>query len=198
MPSEPPELIVPDAAAWRRWLTEHASDSGGVWLVLAKKGQKGTTRPTSLTYDQALEEALCYGWVDGQIAQGDAGTFKRRFTPRRAGSTWSKRNTELAQRLIAEGRMSPAGHDAVEQAKAAGTWERAYPGAASIEVPDDLAAALAANPAASVAFERLDRANRYAVLYRVVTARRPDTRSRRIEQLVDMLARGETIHPSRS
>lgn len=192
--SELPELTVPDLAGWRQWLDDHGSDSAGVWLVLAKKG---TTRPTSLTYDQALEEAIGHGWVDGQLARGDEATFRRRFTPRRAGSSWSKRNTELAERLIAEGRMTPAGVETVERAKADGTWERAYAGAASIEVPDDLAQALAANRRAASAFERLDGANRYAVLYRVTTARRADTRRRRIDQLVAMLARGETIHPSR-
>ncbi|MHB1718141.1 MAG: YdeI/OmpD-associated family protein [Acidimicrobiales bacterium] len=194
MTTDPAELIVADLAGWRRWLEEHASGSKGVWLVLAKKG---TTRPTSLTYDQALEEALCHGWVDGQLARAEAGTFRRRFTPRRAGSAWSKRNTTLAERLIVEGRMRPAGLAAVERAKTDGTWEAAYPGAATIEVPDDFAAALDAEPRAQEAFARLDRANRYAVLYRVTTAKRPETRTRRIEQLVAMLARGETIHPPR-
>jgi len=193
--SDLPDLLVADVAGWRGWLREHGAASAGVWLVLAKKG---TTRPTSLTYDQALEEAICSGWVDGQLARGDDATFRRRFTPRRAGGTWSKRNTELADRLTAEGRMRPAGLDAVERAKADGTWEAAYAGAATIEVPADLAAALASNRPAAEAFEGLDAANRYAVLYRVTTARRADTRARRIEQLVAMLARGETIHPARS
>ncbi len=184
-----------DLAAWRGWLENHASDSDGVWLVLAKKG---TTRPTSLTYDQALEEALCHGWVDGQLARADAGTFRRRFTPRRRGSAWSKRNTTLAERLIAEGRMRPGGLAAVARAKADGTWEAAYDGAATIEVPGDLAAALDADPRARQAFDQLDRGNRYSVLYRVTTAKRPETRNRRIEQLVAMLARGETVHPRRT
>ena len=190
--SELPELTVPDLAAWRQWLTERAADSGGVWLVLAKKG---TTYPTELTYDQALEEALCHGWVDGQLGRGDEATFRRRFTPRRPGSTWSKRNVGLVERLIGEGRMRPAGHAAVQRAKADRTWHAAYAGAASIEVPDDLAAALNATPRARDTFENLDGANRYAVLYRVTTARRPETRAKRIEQLVAMLDRGETIHP---
>ena len=187
-----PELTVPDLAAWRQWLSERASDSRGVWLVLAKKG---TTRPTELTYDQALEEALCHGWVDGQLARGDETTFRRRFTPRRPGSAWSKRNTALVARLVGEGRVRPAGHAAIQRAKADGTWSAAYAGAASIEVPDDLAAALAANPRARKTFEDLDGANRYAVLYRVTTPRRPETRVGRINQLVAMLERGETIHP---
>lgn len=189
---ELPELTVPDRAAWRQWLSEHASSSGGVWLVLAKKG---TLCPTLLTYDQALEEALCHGWVDGQIAGRDGATFRRRFTPRRPGSAWSKRNVGLVDRLISEGRMRPAGHGVVQRAKADGTWHAAYAGAASIEVPGDLAAALAATPRARKAFDGLDGANRYSVLYRVTTARRPETRANRITQLVAMLARGETIHP---
>jgi uncharacterized protein YdeI (YjbR/CyaY-like superfamily) len=189
-----PELIVPDRAAWRRWLAAPGRETGGVWLVLAKKG---TVRPTSLTYDEALEEALCQGWVDGQLARRDDATFRRRFTPRRAGSAWSKRNTVLVERLTAAGRMRPAGLAAVERARADGTWDAAYAGPARIEVPGDLAAALDATPLARRAFERLDGANRYAVLYRVTTARRPETRARRVEQLVAMLARGETIHPPR-
>jgi uncharacterized protein YdeI (YjbR/CyaY-like superfamily) len=186
------ELIVSNVAAWRRWLAERSPDSEGVWLVLAKKG---TTSPTSLTYGQALEEALCCGWVDGQLGRRDEDTFRRRFTPRRAGSAWSKRNVEIIERLIGEGRMRPGGLRAVERAKADGSWDAAYGGAASIEVPDDLQRALSANPRASESFARLDKANRYSILYRVATARRPDTRARRIEQLVDMLAQGQVIHP---
>jgi len=189
-----PELVVADLAAWRCWLADHATASDGVWLVLAKKG---TTHPTSLTYDEAVEEALCHGWVDGQLAGGHEGTFRRRFTPRRARSTWSKRNVAIVERLVAEGRMRPAGLAAVQRAKAEGTWDAAYAGAATIEVPDDFQAALAANRAASEMFARLDGANRYAVLYRITTARSPDTRARRIEELVDMLAQGKTIHPNR-
>lgn len=192
--SELPELTLPDLPAWRRWLTERAEDSTGVWLVLAKKG---TTSPTALTYDQALEEALCHGWIDGQLARRNASTFRRRFTPRRPGSAWSKRNTALVARLIGEGRMHGAGLAAVEQAKADGTWDTAYAGAAHMEVPDDLAAALDATPRARKAFQNLDGPNRYAVLYRVATARRHETRARQIEKLVAMLGRGETLHPPR-
>src|SRR5579872_1615649 len=111
------ELIVSNVAAWRRWLAKHPSDSEGVWLVLAKKG---TTRPTSLTYDQALEEAICHGWVDGQLAAGDEGTYRRRFTPRRPGSAWSKRNVALAAGLTESGRMKAPGLQAIERAKADG------------------------------------------------------------------------------
>ena len=194
MPAELPELTVADLAAWREWLVAHAASSAGVWLVLAKKG---TTRPTTLSYEQALDEALCHGWVDGQLASRDDQTFQRRFTPRRPGSAWSKRNTEHVQRLAAEKRMRPAGLAAVDRARADGTWDAAYAGAASIQVPEDLAAALDGTPRARENFDRLDRANRYAVLYRVTTAKRSDTRVRRIEQLIAMLARGETLHPRR-
>ena len=194
VPAELPELIVADLGDWRRWLVANAADSTGVWLVLARKG---ATAPTTLGYDEALDEALCHGWVDGQLASRDAQTFRRRFTPRRPGSAWSKRNTEHIRRLVAEKRMYPAGLAAVDRAKADGTWDNAYAGAASIQLPEDLAAALDRTPQARANFERLDGANRYAVLYRVTTAKRDDTRARRIEQLVAMLARGETLHPRR-
>ncbi|TMM07912.1 MAG: hypothetical protein E6G02_00335 [Actinobacteria bacterium] len=188
------ELIVRDAAAWRAWLATHHADPAGVWLVLAKKG---TEKPTSLTYDQALEEALCHGWIDGQARRRDEATYRQRFTPRRRRSAWSKRNTGIAERLRAEGRMHPAGHAEVERAKADGRWDAAYAGSASIEVPPDLAEALAAEPKAQAMFETLNSQNRYAVLYRIATAKRPDTRARRIGQFVAMLARGETVHPQR-
>lgn len=186
------ELIVANVAVWQRWLATRPADPDGVWLVLAKKG---TTHPTALTYEQALEEALCCGWVDGQLARRDDATFRRRFTPRRAGSAWSKRNIAIVERLTVEGRMRPAGLRAVERAKADGTWEAAYGGAAGAEVPDDLRKALAANLPASNAFARLDKAARYSILYRVTTARRPETRARRIERLVDALAHDHPIRP---
>jgi uncharacterized protein YdeI (YjbR/CyaY-like superfamily) len=190
--TEPRELLVPDAAAWRGWLEAHHDDAAGVWLTLAKKG---TTEPTSLSYDQALDEALCFGWIDGQVRRLDERTFRQRFTPRRARSGWSRRNVGLVERLVAEGRMHAAGNAEVERARADGRWAAAYAGPATIEVPDDLAAALAAEPRARATFERLTSQNRYSVLFRVSTAKRADTRARRIEQLVAMLARGETIHP---
>jgi uncharacterized protein YdeI (YjbR/CyaY-like superfamily) len=192
LPGDPPTLTVADAPAWSRWLAAHYEQTEGVWLVLAKRG---TSAPTSLTYDEALEEALCYGWIDGQIARGDGATFRRRFTPRRVGSAWSKRNVALVERLTSEGRMEPAGVAAIQRAKADGSWDSAYEGQAAISLPSDLGAALAAQPAAQAMFDTLSRSNRYAVLYRVTTAKRQETRARRIEQLVGMLARGETIHP---
>jgi uncharacterized protein YdeI (YjbR/CyaY-like superfamily) len=189
-----PELIVADAAAWRVWLAEHHEGSAGVSLALAKKG---ITEPTSLTYDQALDEALCYGWIDGQVQRRDETTYRQRFTRRRSRSSWSKRNVGIVDRLHAEGRMHPAGVAEVERAKADGRWEAAYAGSASIEVPPDLAAALAAEPRARAMFEILTAQNRYAVLYRIGTAKRAETRSRRIEQFVAMLARGESGRPRR-
>ena len=194
MAVELPELVVRDATAWRRWLNEHHAQTGGVWLVLAKKG---TTDPTSLTYDQALEEALCYGWIDGRAGRRDEATYRQRFTPRRRRSAWSKRNTERVERLLADRRMHPAGIAEMERAKADGRWEAAYDGSAEIEVPPELTAALAANPKARAMFDALNSQNRYAILYRLKTAKRADTRARRLEHFVAMLARGETIYPQR-
>jgi uncharacterized protein YdeI (YjbR/CyaY-like superfamily) len=194
MADELPELVVRDAAAWRTWLAGHHADPVGVWLVLAKKG---TEKPTSLTYDQALEEALCHGWIDGQAGRRDDATYRQRFTPRRRRSAWSKRNTGIAERLIAEDRMRPAGHAEVERAKADGRWKAAYAGPASMEVPADLAEALAAEPKAQAMFEGLNSQNRYAILYRIATAKRAETRARKIEQFVAMLSRGETVHPQK-
>lgn len=189
-----PELLLVDAAAWRTWLGKHHADPSGVWLILAKKG---TTEPTSLTYDEALEEALCHGWIDGQVKRRDEHTYRQRFTPRRARSPWSKRNVGIVGQLLAKGRMHPAGLDAVERAKADGRWEAAYAGQRTIEVPADLAAALAAEPKAQAIFKALSSQNRYAVLYRIHNAKRSDTRARRIEHFVAMLARGETVYPQR-
>jgi uncharacterized protein YdeI (YjbR/CyaY-like superfamily) len=185
------ELIVADAAAWRAWLGEHHESPPGVWLVLAKKG---TTQPTSLSYDQALEEALCHGWIDGQSQRRDETTYRQRFTHRRARSPWSARNVRIVTRLATEGRMHPAGAAEVERAKNDGRWDAAYAGPASIEMPADLAAALTAEPKAQAMFAILTSQNRYAVLYRIDSAKRPDTRARRIQQFVAMLARGETVY----
>ena len=161
-------------------------------LVLAKKG---TTSLTSLTYDQALEEAICFGWIDGQVRRRDERTYFQRFTPRRARSRWSKRNTTLAERLISEGRMQASGIAEVERANADARWEAAYAGPATARVPDDLAAALAAEPKAKTMFGRLTSQNRYAILHRIEAVKRPETRARKIAEFVAMLARGETVHP---
>ena len=161
-------------------------------LVLAKKG---TTSPTSLTYDQALEEAICFGWIDGQVRRRDEQTYLQRFTPRRARSRWSKRNTALAERLRSEGRMHASGIDEVERAKADGRWEAAYAGSATARVPADLATALAREPKAEAMFGQLTSQNRYSILHRIEAVKRPETRARKIAEFVAMLARGETVHP---
>ncbi len=189
-----PELTVAHAGAWRTWLRKHHGDDAGVWLILAKKDQRG---PTTLTYDQALEEALCHGWIDGQVGRRDEATYRQRFTPRRARSPWSERNVGHVERLQAEDRMHAAGLAAVARAKADGRWEAAYPPQRTIEVPADLAAALAAEPRAQAMFEILTSQNRYAVLYRIHAAKRSDTRARRIDEFVAMLARGATVHPQK-
>ncbi|HEY3844473.1 MAG TPA: YdeI/OmpD-associated family protein [Acidimicrobiales bacterium] len=187
-----PELVVTDAAEWRTWLSNHRSKSQGVWLVLAKKG---TTHPTTLSYNEALDEAICFGWIDGQLGRRDQATFRRRFTPRNARSPWSQRNVTIAERLSASGRMHRSGEDEVQRAKTDGRWNTAYAGQASVEVPEDLQNALAANPRARTMFLKLTSANRYSILYRIESAKRIETRTRRIEMFVEMLARGETVHP---
>ena len=185
---------MPDAARWRAWLAKHHDAPAGVWLVLAKKE---TVEPTSLNHDQALEEALCHGWIDGQLRRRDSGTYYQRFSRRRPRSAWSRRNIEMAERLLAEGRMHPAGVAELERARADGRSEAAYAGSATIEVPPDLEAALAAEPNAHEMFEKLSRQNRYAILYRIGNAKRAETRKRRITQFVEMLARGETVYPQK-
>jgi uncharacterized protein YdeI (YjbR/CyaY-like superfamily) len=188
-----PELLVPDAAAWRAWLIEHHADEPGVWLVLTKKGG----RVTELDYAAALDEALCFGWIDGQVGRRDEQTMRQRFTPRRARSAWSRRNVEHIARLIAAGRMAPAGLAAVEAARNDGRWEAAYAGQATAEIPADLAAALAADERARRMWDRLTSQNRYAITYRLGQLKRADTRARKVADFVAMLARGETIHPQR-
>jgi uncharacterized protein YdeI (YjbR/CyaY-like superfamily) len=183
-------LQVPDAAAWARWLHRHHASSDGVWLQIAKKGAPQST----VSYAEALEVALCYGWIDGQKKGGDP-YWLQRFTPRRARSIWSKVNCEKAEALIAQGRMQPAGLKEVERAKADGRWADAYDSPSRASVSPELQAAFDANPKAAAFFATLDSANRYAVLWRVQTARRPETRAKRIEQLVAMLARHEKLHP---
>jgi len=186
------DLLLPDAAAWRAWLDAHEDDADGVWLVLAKKG---TAHPTTLTYDQALDEALCSGWIDGQKRGRDTTTFRQRFTPRRRASLWSARNVGLVAELVGTHRMRPRGLAEVDRAKADGRWDRAYAGARTAEVPDDLRAALDAAPSAAALFADLDGTNRYAVLHRVLTAPSAAARANRIARLVGGLERGETPYP---
>ncbi|MFH5822797.1 YdeI family protein [Georgenia sp. AZ-5] len=187
------ELLVPDAAAWHAWLAEHHASSPGVWLVLHKKGGDRTT----LTYAEALDEALCYGWIDGQTRSRDDGSYLQRMTPRRPGSRWSARNVQHVARLEREGRMQEAGRAQVRAARADGRWDAAYGGRGETEVPEDLAAAVAAEPRAQQMFDVLTAGNRFAVVYRVTSVKRPETRARKIAELVEMLARGETVLPQK-
>ena len=178
------------ADEFEAWLEREGASSPGVWLRFAKKG----SGVASVTYDEALEAALCFGWIDGHRAPLDERFWLVRFTPRGRRSKWSQRNRDLADGLIAASRMRDAGAAEIERAKADGRWEAAYPGQRAATVPDDLRAALDLNPAAAAFFDGLDRANRYAILYRVHDAKRPATRAARIERFVAMLAAGERIH----
>lgn len=187
------ELLVPDAAAWRAWLEENHKTSPGVWLVLHKKG--GAV--TALDYPAALDEALCFGWIDGQLRRRDAESSFQRWTPRRPRSVWSARNVGHIARLEELGKMTDAGRAAVEAAKADGRWDAAYGGQADLEVPADLAAAIAANPAAQAMFDVLTKTNLFALVYRTNSAKQAATRERRIAGFVDMLARCETPFPQK-
>ncbi|MPV35849.1 YdeI/OmpD-associated family protein [Georgenia subflava] len=193
MADELTELLLPDVAAWHDWLAEHHVSSPGVWLVLHKKGGD----VTALTYEDALQEALCFGWIDGQARRRDAASSFQRMTPRRQRSPWSARNVDRVARLEQEGRMQEAGRAAVRAAQADGRWERAYEGPATAEVPDDLAAAIAAEPRAQAMFDVLTSTNRFALIYRLSSVRRAETRERKITEFVAMLARHETPHPQK-
>jgi uncharacterized protein YdeI (YjbR/CyaY-like superfamily) len=187
-------LILPFASAelWAAWLAEHHADTpDGLWLKIAKKG----TGVATVTYAEALDEALCYGWIDGQKGSFDEVWFLQRFTPRRPRSRWSQINTEKVDALVSQGRMQAAGLREIEAAKADGRWERAYEGQSRIQVPEDLQAAFDANPGAEQFFATLNSQNRYAVLYRIQDAKRPQTRADRIAKFAAMLARGEKIYP---
>ncbi|WP_369046386.1 YdeI/OmpD-associated family protein [Sinomonas sp. P10A9] len=193
MAPELPELLVADAAEWRSWLAENHAESRGVWLVLHKKG--GTV--TGLQYEPAVLEALCFGWIDGQLRARDAESSAIRFTPRSRTSRWSQSNVDRVGRLEAEGRMTPAGRAAVDAARSDGRWELAYAGAAAAETPADLAAAIAAVPEAQAMFDVLTSTNRFALIYRTTSVKKPETRARKIAEYVDMLARHETIYPQK-
>ncbi|MEV8042540.1 YdeI/OmpD-associated family protein [Streptomyces griseoluteus] len=184
-------VVFASAEAFEAWLGEHHAVSPGIWIKLRKKGPG----IVALDYAQALDVALCYGWIDGQKAKVDEQWWLQRFTPRTPRSKWSKVNREKVAALIAQGRMRSPGQAEIDRAKADGRWEAAYDSARTATVPDDLMAALTAEPAAAEFFEALDRQNRYAILYRVQDAKKPETRARRIEKYVAMLARGEKPHP---
>jgi uncharacterized protein YdeI (YjbR/CyaY-like superfamily) len=186
-----PMLAFADLSAWERWLRKNGETSAGVWLKFAKAG---ATRPT-LKKAEAIEGALCHGWIDGQLAAHDEQYFLTRFTPRRRGSPWSLINRKTVQRLLKEERVSAAGLREIENAKSNGRWDAAYASQGKATVPADLHQALKAAPAAKKFFDTLDGANRYAIIYRVGEAKKPETRAQRIAKYVGMLCRGETVHP---
>ncbi|MFB8200371.1 YdeI/OmpD-associated family protein [Kitasatospora purpeofusca] len=188
------ELIVADGAALRAWLLDNHAASPGVWLALTRKG--GSV--TALTWQQAVDEALCFGWIDGQARKRDEESSWRRLTPRRPRSVWSRRNVDNVARLEAAGLMLPAGRAAVDAAKADGRWTAAYAPSSELEAPADLLAAIAEVPAAQAMFEVLTRTNRFALVNRVNAVKRAETRTRKISEFVAMLARHETPHPQRA
>jgi len=185
-----PILAFADAESFEDWLDRQPADSAGTWIKLARKGAEST----SLTKAEAIDAALCHGWIDGQLDKYDDEHWLIRFTPRKPRSKWSLVNTKRASELIAEGRMRSAGLARIEAAKADGRWAAAYAPASSAQVPPDLQQALDANPEAARFFATLKGANRYAILYRVGAVKRPETRARKIAEFVAMLERGETIH----
>jgi uncharacterized protein YdeI (YjbR/CyaY-like superfamily) len=188
--NELPEKHFKDAAAFEKWLAKNHASSAGVWLLLAKKNAGGK----SVSYAEAVEICLCYGWIDGQGKSLDAQFSKQRFTPRAKRSKWSKINTQRAERLTAEGRMQPPGQAEIDRAKDDGRWAAAYDSPSTITVPDDFAAALKKNKKAAAAFEVINSRNRYAILFRIHDAKKPETRAARIKKFVDMLADGQKLY----
>jgi uncharacterized protein YdeI (YjbR/CyaY-like superfamily) len=182
--------LFKSAKAFETWLKKHHAASDGIWMKIAKRGAD----EPSVSYPEAVEIALCWGWIDGQKKSLDDQHYLQRFTPRRARSIWSKINVDKVAALIEAGRMQAPGYAQIEAAKADGRWAQAYDGARTSAVPEDLLAALEAEPRAKAFFATINAANRYAVLWRIQTAAKAETRARRIAQLVQMLARGETIH----
>jgi uncharacterized protein YdeI (YjbR/CyaY-like superfamily) len=193
MPSriEAPILPFESPRAWETWLAKHHAESPGIWLRIYKKGS-GTA---SATYVEALDVALCYGWIDGQKQRGDESSWLQRFCPRRPGSGWSRINTLNAERLIKAGRMKPAGLKQVEAARKDGRWQRAYASPGAAQAPEDFLKELAKNKKAQAFFGGLNKANTYAIVYRLQTAKKPETRARRMQAILAMLARGERFHP---
>jgi uncharacterized protein YdeI (YjbR/CyaY-like superfamily) len=186
-----PVLSLACGEAFEAWLERNGETSRGAWLKIAKKN----ARESTVTYAEAVEAALCFGWIDGQKARFDDRYWLQRFSPRTARSPWSKINREKAERLIAEGRMRPSGRSAVENAKADGRWDAAYAGSRTATVPADLQRRLAEDPEAAEAFAALDASNRYAIIWRLGQAKRPETRERRLFEYVQMLRAGKRIHP---
>jgi uncharacterized protein YdeI (YjbR/CyaY-like superfamily) len=188
---ELPVLTFDTQEAWRAWLEAHHDSSSGVWLRIAKRGAAEAT----VSYEDAVTVGLCFGWIDGQKRKLDEVAWLQKFTPRGPRSLWSRRNREKAEGLMRSGAMRPAGLREVERARADGRWEAAYDSPRTAEVPDDLQAELDSHPTAKAFFEDLDAANRYAILWRLQTARKPQTRERRLSEFIEMLERREKLHP---
>lgn len=189
-PSDLPMVPFKDEKSWSAWLEKNHASSPGVWLKLAKKG----SGIQSVSYPEALEAALCYGWIDGQKKPFDESWWLQKFTPRGPKSLWSKINREKAEALIQSGEMQPAGLKAIELAKKDGRWESAYASQSKAEVPSDFQAELDRNPKAKAFFATLESYNRYAILFRIHTAKKTETRAKRIQQFIGMLERGEKVH----
>ena len=189
--SKLPTLTFHNARAWNAWLKKNHAKSPGIWMQIAKKG----AAQKSATYAEAVEEALCWGWIDGQKAPLDAHAWLQKFTPRGPRSMWSKINRGKAAELIFAERMQPPGHAAIARAQQNGRWTSAYDPQSKAKVPPDLRAALTANPRAAEFFKTLNGGNRYGILFRLQDAKRPETRARRLAQMVAMLERGEKLHP---
>jgi uncharacterized protein YdeI (YjbR/CyaY-like superfamily) len=188
---ELPVILFEQPKDWANWLDEHHTTAAGLWLRLAKKD----SGLQSVTYQEALEVALCYGWIDGQKKIYDESSWLQKFTPRGAKSIWSKINREKAGKLIESGQMKPAGLKAVEAAKQDGRWEAAYDSFSSATVPDDFQAELDKNGEAKAFFDTLNRQNRYAILFRIQTAKKAETRAKRIRQFIEMLEKKEKLYP---
>lgn len=185
-----PILSFKSQKDWSSWLAKNHVKSSGVWLRLFKKD----SGVASVTYAEALDEALCYGWIDGQLDRYDEKSWLRKFTPRRPKSVWSKRNIDHVNRLVQAGKMKPAGLQEVEAAKADGRWGRAYDSPSAMQVPDDFLKKLSRDKKAKAFFETLNKANTYAIAWRLQTAKKPETRAKRMQALLEMLRRGEKIH----
>ena len=191
MPDDLPIILFASGAELEAWLEAEHAESEGIWLKIAKKG----SGVGSVSYAEAVELGLCFGWIDGQGKRFDDRHYLQRFTPRRPRSKWSRLNRDRVEALVAAGRMRPSGLAAMEAARADGRWDAAYEPPSTAEVPPDLERELARDRSAREAFEALDGANRYAIIYRLNEAKRPETRERRLQKFVEMLRRGERIHP---
>ena len=187
---EQPIIAFPSAKSWEEWLAKNHNHSSGIWLRFFKK----TSRVTCVSYGEALDAALCYGWIDGQIKKYDEKSWLHKFTPRRPRSLWSNRNKEHVERLIASGKMQTAGLRKINEAKEDGRWEAAYDSPSKMTVPQDFLEELGKNKRAKAFFATLNKANVYAIAWRLQTAKKPETRQRRLKMMLEMLAKGEKLH----